>query len=184
MTEGFLGVPGQEPVDPRYARFRDGWSKYIIGKPQYLGLRWSPWERTGEWLYYKLAAFDFIDFGVSGPESPLESRWQFTNPPTYRYEWKLLGPNPIPELWAQIESTYERVKTQRPEAVWNPYDGSWREVHRRSGHGPPPPPPPPSPPLDPELERRLNELYRLHGDRLITDEVLKQRILELLREYG
>jgi hypothetical protein len=176
--------PGQEPVDPRYARFRDGWSKYIIGKAQYLGLRWSPSEKQGEWLEYKLALFDYLDFGLSGPDSPLEARWQFTNPPTYRYDWKL-GQDRLPELWAQIEATYARVRDQHPQAVWNPYDGSWREVRRKSpgGKGPTPPAPPPQP-LDPDLRKRLSDLHQAYRDRLITDEVLKQRTLELLREYG
>jgi hypothetical protein len=34
MSEIKFSVPGQEPIDPAYVRFRDGWEKHIIGHNQ------------------------------------------------------------------------------------------------------------------------------------------------------
>lgn len=176
---------GQEPVDPAYAGFRDGWATWIIDKRQSPGLRWSPGEDEGAWRTYALDRFDYIDFGVVGPKSPLAYRWQFDEPPGYIWDWDGFTPHwKLPDLWADVNHVYARVKAQRPSAVWNPYDGSWREIHKRTstppGHGAPP-----DGPVGPsELERRLDELIRLYREGKITDEILKQRTLELTREYG
>ena len=193
MTNLSFKVPGQEPVDPRYASFRDGWAKYIIGRPQYPGLRWSAWSSVGPWSTFALNMFDYIDFGVVGPKSPLQAHWRFGDRPGYVFEWDpFFIPNwKLPELWEALNATYKRVKANRARAVWNPYDGSWREVrpiaepypepglgHGSGGDSPDTPAPPT------ELERRLDELIRLYREGKITDEILKQRSLELTREYG
>jgi hypothetical protein len=177
---------GQEPVDPAYARFRDGWAAWIIEKRLSPGLRWSPSEGAGSWRTYALDKFDYIDFGVIGPKSPLAYRWQFGERPGYIWHWDgFFTPQwKLPDLWREVTDVYARIKGQRPAAVWNPYDGSWREVRTRTpappGHGTSP-----DDPVSPsELERRLDELIRLHREGKITDEILKQRTLELTREYG
>ena len=174
---------GDEPVDPRYARFRDGWDQHIIGKVQYIGLRWSPWEKNGEWIEYKPALVDYLDFGQSGPASPLEAKFDFnTNPAQYRYEWKSFGDD-RPKLWSAIEAIFTQVKASHATAVWNPYDGSWREIRWKGGTGGGGKPGG-DPPINPELQRRLDELHALWVAKKITDEIYKQRVLELLREYG
>jgi hypothetical protein len=43
-----------EPIDRFYVNFRDGFMKWIIDKPQYPGLRWSPWSDGGRWAEFKL----------------------------------------------------------------------------------------------------------------------------------
>jgi hypothetical protein len=176
---------GQEPVDPAYAAFRDGWAMWIIEKRQSPGLRWSPWEDDGSWRAYALDKFDYIDFGVVGPKSPLAYRWTFDDPAGYIWNWDGFTPQwRLPDLWAGVNDVYAGVKAQRPHAVWNPYDGSWREVRTRTPT-PPGPGTPPGGPVGPgELERRLDELIRLYREGKITDELLKQRTLELTREYG
>lgn len=192
MSDAILKFPGQEPVDQQYARFRDGWDLFIVSKNQYSGLRWSPAEGQGSWRHYAVDEFDFIDFGVSGPASPLDGYWSFDAPQGYRFKWgNFFVPTwKLPDLWREVTATFDRVRAERPAAVWNPYDGSWRDVRSRY----PVPPrsggtstgdtPPPTPPGQPELARRLDELLELYRQGKITDEILKQRTLELTREYG
>ena len=56
-----LNYPGSnEPLDPSYVKFRDGWKEWIIGKKLYSGLRWSPWEEGRGWYEYPLAKWDYI----------------------------------------------------------------------------------------------------------------------------
>jgi hypothetical protein len=177
---------GQEPIDRGYERFRDGWSTWIVGKRQYAGLRWSPSEGEGSWRTYALDKFDYIDFGVVGPKSPLAYRWQFSDRPGYIWDWDgfFMPQWKLPELWREVSDVYVRVKGQRPAAVWNPYDGSWREMRKRAPAPPVPGTPPDGAAKISELERRLDELIRLYREGKITDEILKQRSLELTREYG
>ena len=183
--EGFK-LPGEEPVDRQYVRFRDGWSAYIIGKKLYPGLRWSPWENEGSWRTYALDKFDYIDFGVLGPKSPLNWEWHFGSSPGYVWGWDdFFDPSrKLPDLWREVANVYGRVRVHRGGAVWNPYDGSWREVRKRTPTPPVPGTSPNGPVYPSELERRLDELLRLYREDKITDEVLKQRTLELTREYG
>jgi hypothetical protein len=176
---------GQEPIDRAYERFRDGWSQWIIGKRQYPGLRWSPVQGEGSWRVYALGKFDYIDFGVVGPRTPLAYRWQFGDRPGYTWEWDgFFTPQwKLPDLWREVGKVYAQVRGNRPAAVWNPYDGSWRDMRERI----PAPPHPGTPPRGPEtieLDLRLDEVIRLYREGKITDEVLKQRSLELTREYG
>ena len=176
---------GAEPVDPVYARFRDGWARWIIDKRIAPGLRWSPLEGGGDWRTYPLDKFDYIDFGVVGPKTPLTYRWGWDGPAGYIWIWDGFTPTwRLPDLWREVSKAYASVKAQRPHAVWNPYDGSWRDMRSRTTT-PPAPGTPPAPPAGPgHLERRLDELIKLHKEGRITDEVLKQRSLELTREYG
>ena len=176
---------GGEPIDKEYVRFRDGWSTWIIGKKQPPGLRWSPYEGEGDWRTYSLDKFDYIDFGVVGPRSPLAYRWQFGERPGYIWEWDgfFMPQGKLPDLWREVGEAYARIKGRRPASVWNPYDGSWREMRRQSSPQPEPGEPPNDRP-NAELERRLDELISLYRDGKITDEILKQRTLELTREYG
>jgi hypothetical protein len=189
VTGGFISTPGDEPVDPVYERFRDGWSKWIVGKRQYPGLRWSPLEGGGSWRVYAIGKFDYIDFGVVGPKSPLAYRWSYEGKPGYTWHWDgfFMPQWKLPDLWRAVAKAYEPVKAARPSAVWNPYEGSWREMRERAPAPPVPGTSPgdgPAPPPVTELERRLDELLRLYREDKITDEVLKQRTLELTREYG
>lgn len=177
---------GKEPIDQGYERFRDGWSAWIVGKRLYAGLRWSPLEDEGSWRTYALDQFDYIDFGVVGPKSPLASHWEFGSPPGYVWNWDgfFMAKWKLPDLWREVSATYARLRDKRPAAVWNPYDGSWREMRKRSPAPPVPGRPPDGARKVSELERRLDELIRLYREGKITDEALKQRTLELTREYG
>lgn len=187
MTPSFLHP---EPLDSGYVKFRDGFGTWIIGKIQYPGLRWAPWSRGGEWLGLKLDAWDFIDFGVSGPRSPLRADYTFEpSPPHYIWQWAdILGQRNMPDIWTAVEATYERYAGTRPKAVWNPYDGSWREIRIRPKVPAPSPDPvrgPRRPPPKPHSEfvKRAQQLYEDYQAGLITDEIYKQRLLELSREY-
>jgi hypothetical protein len=178
-----LQFPGQEPLDPAYVRFRDGWAAWIIDKRAYPGLRWSP--PAGGWRVYALDKYDYIDFGVTGPKSPLSRTWQFDPPVGYIWRWDdFFTPNfSLPPLFEDLNAAYARVRARRPAAVWNPYEGSWRDPrpHEQGpgeGQGPVE-----DPPVNPDLQRRTDELLTLYREHKITDELLKQRMLELLREY-
>lgn len=178
-----LQFPGQEPVDPAYIQFRDGWSAWIIDKRAYPGLRWSP--REGGWRVYALDKYDYIDFGVTGPKSPLSRMWQFDTPAGYIWRWDgFFSPSfNLPPLFEELHAAYARVQAHRPDAVWNPYEGSWRDPRPHQpgpsgGQGPVT-----NPPVNPELQHHIDELLALYHDHKITDALLQQRMLELLREY-
>mgnify|MGYP003563091790 FL=1 len=177
-----------EPLDPRYVKFRDGFEKWVIGKAQYGGLRWASWSKGGQWLELKLDDWDFIDFGVTGPKSPLRCEYDFEPPPPH-YVWywaDVLGQRNVPDVWAAVDATYQRYSTTRPQAVWNPYDGSWREIRLRPKPIPDPGPVhPPKGPPEPHSEfvRRAQQLFEDYQAGLITDEIYKARLLELSREY-
>jgi hypothetical protein len=175
------------PIDPTYIRFRDGFTKWIIEKLQYPGLRWAPWSGGGNWVAYTIAEWDFIDFGIIGPKSPIESRFTFDAPQYVWYWEQFKNDRDLPPVWSEINNVYARYKTVRSQAVWNPYDGSWREMRRRMEPPPPVPAPPPCPqtprPED-EFKRKAGILYQEYRDGIITDEIYKVRLLELNREYS
>ena len=125
--------PVPSPLDPHYVKFRDGWGKWIIDKEQYPGLRWAAGWNGGDWGTYPLAKWDFIDFGVVGPSSPLKREWKFESTPHYKWSWSSSSfpLNKLPGLWKDVTGVYDRYKSSRPAAVWNPYDGSWRELKAR-----------------------------------------------------
>jgi hypothetical protein len=170
-----------DPLDPRFVVFRDGWKQWIEDKPQYLTLRWNP-AGPGGWFAYSMDTYDYIDFGRTGPPSPLTREFDEMVPV---YKWSISFTEKA-GVFAAIDATYAQVKAQHPSAVWNPYDGSWREIRAKAGGPPPPRPPSTNPPVNPELARRLAELRALYDAHppQITDEQLKERTIELLREYG
>jgi hypothetical protein len=176
-----------EPLDPFYVKFRDGFAKWIIEKPQYPGLRWASWSNGGEWAAFKLAEWDFIDFGIIGPKSPLLSDLNIeTSPWQYTWRWeKSKNERDLPPVWSEINGVYARYKALRSGAVWNPYDGSWREMRRRPPSSPGPVLGDPPGPLRPEDEfhRKSRQLYQDYRAGIITDEIYKTRLLELHREY-
>jgi len=177
----------KEPVDPNYAKFRDGWSTWIIDKEQYPGLRWAPGTQLwGAWLP---ARWDFIDFGVIEPPSPLKREWKFEPTPRYEWDWSSspFASGKLPDLWKQVTDVYNRYKASRPAAVWNPYDGSWRELRARPKPVPEPEPVPtpnPKPPRDQEFHRRAQQLYDDYKAGLITERVYQIRYQALKQEYS
>jgi hypothetical protein len=187
-------MPNQEPLDPRYVRFRDGFTNFILDRRATSGLRWTPWASNGghDWRTFNLDKWDFIDFGAIGPTSPLESEYRFEPPPA-GYWWVLQKGSAAAwlkdvtsKLWPEVDAAYERFKPSRPNAVWNPYDGSWREMRDRPK--PPPVATEPGGPVAPgsahdEFIRRANQLWADYQAGRITDEIYKIRLLELTREY-
>lgn len=107
-------------------------------------------------------------------------------PPGYVFNWaEVVGENDLPSVWAAAWDKYARYKATRPGAVWNPNDGSWREVRVRTTQPSPPPPGQPhaKPPRQIEYERKAAELKEDYDSGRITDDVYKLRMLELNREY-
>jgi hypothetical protein len=65
--------PDPSTIDRNYVAFRDGFLNLLVDKPGTGPLRWIPWTNPGGWAVYRLEQCDLLDFGVSGPESPLQS---------------------------------------------------------------------------------------------------------------
>jgi hypothetical protein len=170
-----FNVGFNEPLDQSFVRFRDGWTDRIVGKYATPGLRWAPGTNGGDWDTYELNKWEFLDFGEVGPKSPLKANvgYQATGP---WYEWNS-SLTEAPELWRKIQEVYDRLKGARPTAVWNPYDGSWREMRRSKEKGPGTTPPPPG------FAQRVKLLQVEYDAGRITDEIYKTRLLELTREY-
>jgi hypothetical protein len=172
-----------EPLDPRYVRFRDGWSSWVIGKPQSPLLRWAPWSVGSKWVAYGTDEWRYDDFGVKGPASPLSFLYRSIQPAEFVWIWGAGYPGSrLPDLWRQIDTMYARLSAAYPGAVWNPYDGTWRDLEPVSPHRAPSRPSPPRDP-HPEFTRRALQLKRDYEAGLITDDIYKQRLLELTREY-
>jgi hypothetical protein len=175
------------PIDKSYEAFRDGFAKWIVDKPSYTGLRWIPWADGGRWGTYELEKWDFIDFGVIGPESPLRSDVVFESSGwTYLWKWAdVWSKDKLPATWKSTNDVYYKYKATRREAVWNPYDGSWREMRKVTVPGPVggPGTTPNGDRAHKEFIRRAEQLYQDYRGGLITDEIYKIRLLELTREY-
>jgi hypothetical protein len=106
---------------------------------------------------------------------------------TWQYVWrwqKSKTESDLPPVWSEINTVYARYKTVRSQAVWNPYDGSWREMRHRLPHPPVPDTPGPiPPPPEEEFERKARLLKQQYTDGIITDEIYKTKLTELHREY-
>ena len=88
----------------------------------------------------------------------------------------------LPATWQSTNDVYDKYKAARPTAVWNPYDGTWREMRKRL--------PDTRGPHDPngddghaEFVRRSEQLHRDYRAGLITDEILKAQLSKLVDEY-
>ncbi|NKX56314.1 hypothetical protein [Arthrobacter mobilis] len=159
--------------DPRYVRFKEAIDRLVLGKPAVIELRWSPREKGGHWFLYPRARFSHVDFGApAGPESPLEIQWDWHGNHTWEshltaYDW--------PRLYGEVEKRYARFARAHPQAVWNIYDGSWREaILRPAGSGGS---------AKNEFGRKVAMLKDLQAWDIITDEQLQRWIDELLQEY-
>ena len=54
----------------------------------------------------------------------------------YLWRWADVWSNDkLPATWKSINDVYDKYKAARRGAVWNPYDGSWRQVRERTDTG-------------------------------------------------
>jgi hypothetical protein len=178
-------APFGDPIDPRYTRFKAGFDKWIIDKVAYPGLRWNPALTASNWYTYPLDKHDYIDFGQAAyPESPLDIGWDFDEG-ARKYRFKFFAQSSLPTLFAAIDKAYAAIAPARPWSVWNPYDGSWRQLRTKQASPPPPQPKNPGqrPKVPGALQERIDVLDELLRTKQITDEIYKERLRELLREY-
>ena len=172
--------------NPVYARFTKGISDWVEGKPANLGLRWAPWEPDGEgpvgrWTTFPRTEYNYVDFNApSEPPSPLELKWDWDmslrRHDVYKKRWDAFWPS----VYGAIEDQYARYSNAHPRAVWNIYDGSWREPVKMTA---PPNTPPNRTPAQIELERKIAILQDMYRRGVITDEERQRRTHELLQEY-
>lgn len=129
--------PFGEPVDPKYVRFRVFIENFVLGKPEVEEVRWN--HREGDWFRYPRPRFTYIDFGARpGPESPLERKLVGGQNFQWVYESRTLAFG-MPQLFRDVAARHARLEREgHPFAVWNIYDGSWREIQRDGRHDTPP----------------------------------------------
>lgn len=164
------GVRGMA-VDPKYQRFIRGIEQWLDNKSAVANLRWRPWD-GGEFRLFDPQVFAMTEIpGSLGPAGALSP--DLFRPGIFQF-------SPFPKnVFERVEAAYARIDASYPRAVWNPYDGVWRNAVSRKANDPKTGPKGPHS----ELVRKINELKALHGQGHITDEQLQQRVLELLREY-
>ncbi|MHA7132752.1 hypothetical protein [Oerskovia turbata] len=117
-----------DPVDPRFVRFKDYVTKWVIDHHEHAGLRWHP--QTAVWFFYPLAEYDHLDIGAAPTPTPLKSTLGISAP-VWQLDKSLF--NPLPSTFTAIDARRSQFPPEHRGAVWNVYDGEWRLVRPKRG---------------------------------------------------
>ncbi len=131
-----------KPVDPAYTAFESG----ITAAVAELGNRWRWCPKDNKWYTYAQSKWIMDDAGLG------ETDMKGGDP-----ELSLEGYKPARPAMMQLSQTfdalntrYEALKTDWPNAVWAPFTGQWFDARQRTST------PPPPPPVDEDCEEHLS----------------------------
>jgi hypothetical protein len=157
------------PTDAGYTAFRNGYLRALDDITDALRYRWSPAHKN--WYTYSPVSWILDDVSVSdtpGPQGYLSSNATDL--------W-------LPDVYKRVTADYERYRARWPGLVWTWWGGGdWRVAIMRTGNDRTGPGGTPGtrPPLNPECERRVNEVHEWLRRNVITAADAQRMIRDIV----